>query len=336
MWAENSCGHVGPCMQSAALAYDPNDISSFVMYDHQKESIGVLGDSWQIAHRRINFADLNHCDTDRLSPASLTALIESEAGTYRCAPDIGVPTGLYRALPEWSTCIDMDPSDPYNIWDPPRVLHSVTALDAPGDKVTTASRHATASQTPSSAVTGPGLEVPLPETKRSTAMDDGTRSTVAADSHLQSSSAHDQIGDDQKYSDAVSGSSPPTGSRTAHISQTQVSFTSAESLPSVTAIFYTTHYLNTPTNSRSSASQENHDIVAMSSSSHPDPASNNADHSRSTVTSDPHNHPTQPQPSIITHLNSVIHPNDPTAASKPSLTTSFEASLAHHKSSLSF
>ena len=316
-------------MQSATLAYNANDLSSRVIYDRQK-------DSFFITHRRMNFADLNHCDTDYLYTASLTSQLTSDLGINRCAPDIVLPTGLYRAFPGWSTCTDTDP-DEFEIWDPPRVLHSVTALDAPDDRVTMASRHTALSQTPSSAITGPGLEVPVPETKRSTTTYDGTRSTVPADSRLQSSSADDENGDGQKKSNALDGSSL-TGSRTTQVSQTQVSFNSAESLPSVTAIFYTTHHLNTKPSSSYHASQSKQDTIAVSSSTHPDPTSNNADHSRSTVTSDPHNHslPLQSSSSPTPYSYPTTHSNDPLFTSKSSLTaSSFKASLANTESSLS-
>ena len=159
-------------------------------------------------------------------------------------------------------------------------------------------------------------------------MYDGTRSTVPRDSRLQSSSVHDQIGDGGTKSDALDGSFP-AGSKTAHVSHNRVSFTSAENLPSATAMFYATHHLNSPTNSRSSATQESPDIATISSSSHPDPTSNKADHSRSTVTPDPHNRSTQLQSSITTPTNPLVHPDDPTPISQPSITPSFETSLAH-------
>lgn len=163
-------------------------------------------------------------------------------------------------------------------------------------------------------------------------MYDGTRSTVPADSRLQSSSAHDQIGGGGTKSDALDGSFP-AGSKTAHVSHIHVSFTSAKSLPSATAIFCTTHYLNIPTNSLSRASQESSNIMAISSSSHPDPTSDNVNHSPSTVTPDPHNHSTQLQLSINTHPNPLIHPDEPTPTSQSSITPSLETSLAHTKPS---
>ena len=305
-------------MQSATLAYDQNDLSSRVIYDSDKNG-------FYITHRRINFADLNGCDTDYLYTASLTAEPFSYTGNNRCAPDILMPTGLYRAFPGWSECIDSDPSYQFEIWDPPRVLLSVTALDAPEDKVTTASRDATPSHTPSSAITGPGLEVPVPETRRSTATCDGTSPVVATDPHLQSSSTHDRNGDGQKMSGALDDSS--TG-RTARVSQARVSLNSAETLPSITAIVYTTHYQSTDPSSSSSTSLEKTNIIT-SSSAHPvNQASNNPDHPSSTENLDNPTNPTQPHSSIATSSYPTTHPQDPTYDSKASDTAHAQASTA--------
>ena len=234
-----------------------------------------------------------------------------------------MPTGVYRAVPEWSTCIDDNALDRFDIWDPPRVLHSVTALDAPIDKLTTESKHTMPSHTLSSAIEGPGLEIPVPEITRSTATYDETRSAVSADPHLQTSSNRDQNGNGQKKSNTFDDSSSTGG--IAQVSEVQVSL---KSLPSITAIVYTTHYLSTDPSSSSSANQGNTNIMTLSSTHHENQASNDPDLSSSTENLDNPNHPTRPHSSIATSSCSTIHPQDPTSHSKASDTAHAQASTA--------
>ena len=271
----------------------------------------------------MNFADLKGCSTDYLYTASPTKQLISDDGTDRCTPQILLPSGLYRVFPEWSTCVDADPSEEFEIWDPPRVLLSGTALDALEDKLTTTSRPVTLSRIFSSAmtaITGPGLGLSVTKTISSTAMYDQTRSAVPTDPRSRYLSFHGQSGDNPKESDAL-GDSSPTTTNTADVFQIHISPNSVKSLRSITVLFYTTHYLHTDTRSRSSANEQETDTVAVSSS--------HLDRSSSTVSPDSHIHPIQPQSSTTFHAYPTTHPNDPIHHSKASFTTQAEVSTDH-------